>query len=77
MTEQQWIALRIFVLSYALIVFEEVSRTIASILGPVLAFIFILTPQDIVRSRHEGGCGCLQLPALFFIHLSQRTLHAG
>ena len=53
MTEQQWIALGIFVLSYGLIISEKVSRTIASILGVVLAFI--LTPQDIVRSRHECG----------------------
>jgi Na+/H+ antiporter NhaD/arsenite permease-like protein len=49
MTTQQWIALGIFVLSYGLIISEKVSRTIASILGAVLAFIFILTPQDLVH----------------------------
>jgi Na+/H+ antiporter NhaD/arsenite permease-like protein len=49
MTEQQWIALGIFVLSYGLIISEKVSRTIASILGAMLAFIFILTPQDLLR----------------------------
>jgi Na+/H+ antiporter NhaD/arsenite permease-like protein len=49
MTTQQWIALGIFVLSYGLIISEKVSRTIASILGAVLAFIFILTPQDLLR----------------------------
>jgi len=41
--------IRIFVLSYGLIISEKVSRTIASILGAVLAFIFILTPQDLLR----------------------------
>ncbi|OGP73128.1 MAG: hypothetical protein A2V86_02955 [Deltaproteobacteria bacterium RBG_16_49_23] len=49
MTMQQWIALGIFVLSYGLIISEKVSRTIASILGAVLAFIFILTPQDLLH----------------------------
>ena len=49
MTEQQWIALGIFVLSYGLIISEKISRTIASILGAVLAFIFILTPQDLLH----------------------------
>jgi Na+/H+ antiporter NhaD/arsenite permease-like protein len=49
MTEQQWIALGIFVLSYGLIISEKVSRTIASILGAVLAFLFILTPQDLLQ----------------------------
>jgi Na+/H+ antiporter NhaD/arsenite permease-like protein len=49
MTTQQWIALGIFVLSYGLIISEKVSRTIASILGAVLAFIFILTPQDLIH----------------------------
>jgi Na+/H+ antiporter NhaD/arsenite permease-like protein len=49
MTNQQWIALGIFVLSYGLIISEKVSRTIASILGAVLAFIFILTPQDLLH----------------------------
>ncbi len=49
MTTQQWIALGIFVLSYGLIISEKVSRTIASILGAVLSFIFILTPQDLLR----------------------------
>ena len=49
MTTQQWIALGIFVLSYGLIISEKVNRTIASIFGAVLAFIFILAPQDILH----------------------------
>ena len=49
MTTQQWIALGIFILSYGLIISEKVSRTIASILGAVLAFLFILTPQDLLH----------------------------
>jgi len=49
MTEQQWIALGIFVLSYGLIISEKVSRTIASIFGAILAFLFILTPQDLLH----------------------------
>ena len=49
MTTQQWIALGIFVLSYGLIISEKVNRTIASMLGAVLAFIFILTPQDLLH----------------------------
>jgi len=32
-----------------LIILEKVSRTIASIFGAVLAFIFILTPQDLLH----------------------------
>jgi len=49
MTTQQWIALGIFVLSYGLIISEKVSRTIASIFGAILAFLFILTPQDLLH----------------------------
>jgi Na+/H+ antiporter NhaD/arsenite permease-like protein len=49
MTTQQWIALGIFVLSYGLIISEKVSRTIASIFGAVLAFLFILMPQDLLH----------------------------
>jgi len=49
MTNEQWIALGIFVLSYGLIVSGKVSRTIASIFGAILAFIFILTPQDLLH----------------------------
>ena len=49
MTTQQWIALGIFALSYGLIISEKVSRTIASIFGAVLAFLFILTPQDLLH----------------------------
>ncbi len=49
MTEQQWIALGIFVVSYGLIISEKVSRTIASIFGAILAFLFILTPQDLLH----------------------------
>ena len=49
MNTQQWIALGIFVLSYGLIISEKVNRTIASIFGAVLAFIFILGPQELVH----------------------------
>jgi len=49
MTPPQWIALGIFFLSYGLIISEKVSRTIASIFGAVLAFLFILTPQDLLH----------------------------
>ena len=49
MTNQQWIALGIFVLSYGLIISEKVSRTIASIFGAILAFLFILSPQDLLH----------------------------
>src|SRR4030042_489856 len=49
MTTPQWIALGIFILSYGLIISEKVNRTIASIFGAVLAFLFILTPQDILH----------------------------
>jgi Na+/H+ antiporter NhaD/arsenite permease-like protein len=49
MTTQQWIALGIFVLSYGLIISEKVSRTIASIFGAVLAFIFILGPKELIH----------------------------
>src|SRR3989304_9348129 len=49
MTKDQWIALGIFVLSYGLIISEKVSRTIASIFGAVLAFIFILGPQELLH----------------------------
>jgi Na+/H+ antiporter NhaD/arsenite permease-like protein len=49
MTTQQWIALGIFILSYGLIISEKVSRTIASIFGAVLAFLFVLTPQDLLH----------------------------
>jgi Na+/H+ antiporter NhaD/arsenite permease-like protein len=69
MTTQQWIALGIFVLSYGLIISEKVNRTIASIFGTGLAFIFILTSQDIVLSSQEGGQSRLQSPALSFLHI--------
>jgi Na+/H+ antiporter NhaD/arsenite permease-like protein len=49
MTTQQWIALGIFVLSYGLIISEKVNRTIASVLGAVLAFIFVLGPKELVH----------------------------
>jgi Na+/H+ antiporter NhaD/arsenite permease-like protein len=49
MTTQQWIALGIFVLSYGLIISEKVNRTIASILGAILAFIFVLGPKELVH----------------------------
>jgi Na+/H+ antiporter NhaD/arsenite permease-like protein len=48
MTLQQWIALGIFVHSYGLIISEKVNRTIASIFGAFLAFIFFLTPKDLL-----------------------------
>jgi Na+/H+ antiporter NhaD/arsenite permease-like protein len=69
MTTQQWIALGIFILSCGLIISETVSRTIASIFGAVLAFIFILTPQNIVLSSHEGGQSRLQSSVLSFLHI--------
>lgn len=49
MTTQQWIALIIFIVSYSLIISEKVHRTIASIFGAVLAFIFILGPQELLH----------------------------
>ena len=49
MTTPQWIALGIFILSYGLIISEKVNRTIASILGAMLAFIFILGPKELVQ----------------------------
>jgi len=49
MTTQQWIALGIFVLSYGLIISEKVNRTIASIFGAILAFIFVLGPKEILH----------------------------
>jgi Na+/H+ antiporter NhaD/arsenite permease-like protein len=49
MTTQQWMALGIFVLSYGLIISEKVNRTIASIFGAILAFIFVLGPQELVH----------------------------
>lgn len=48
MVEQQWIAPGIFVLSCGLIISEKVNRTIASIFGAVLAFIFILEPKELL-----------------------------
>ena len=48
-TTQQWIALGIFVLSYGLIISEKVNRTIAAILGAVLAYIFVLGPAELLR----------------------------
>jgi Na+/H+ antiporter NhaD/arsenite permease-like protein len=49
MTTQQWYALGIFVLSYGLIISEKVNRTIASIFGAVLAFIFVLGPKELLH----------------------------
>jgi Na+/H+ antiporter NhaD/arsenite permease-like protein len=49
MTNQQWIALGIFILSYGLIISEKVNRTIASIFGAVLSFIFILGPKELIH----------------------------
>ena len=48
-TTEQWIALGIFVLSYGLIISEKVNRTIAAILGAVLAYIFVLGPAELLR----------------------------
>ena len=50
MTTQQWVALGIFVLSlYGLIISEKVNRTIASIFGAILSYIFILGPKELVH----------------------------
>ncbi len=49
METQQWIALGIFVLSYGLIISEKVNRTIASVLGAILAFIFVLGPKELLH----------------------------
>ena len=49
MTTQQWIALGIFVLSYGLIISEKVNRTIASIFGAILAYIFVLGPKELLH----------------------------
>ena len=49
MTTQQWYALGIFVLSYGLIISEKVNRTIASIFGAILAFIFVLGPKELLH----------------------------
>ncbi|MEI9477397.1 MAG: ArsB/NhaD family transporter [Deltaproteobacteria bacterium] len=49
MTTQQWFALGIFVLSYGLIISEKVNRTIASIFGAILAFIFVLGPKELLH----------------------------
>jgi len=70
MTTRQWIALGIFVLSYGLIISGKVSRTIASMFGAILTLIFILTPQALVISSHDGGRGCLQSPALSFLYMN-------
>ena len=48
-TTQQWIALAIFVLSYGLIISEKVNRTIAAIVGALLAFAFVLGPENLLR----------------------------
>jgi Na+/H+ antiporter NhaD/arsenite permease-like protein len=49
MTTQQWYALGIFILSYGLIISEKVNRTIASIFGAVLAFIFVLGSNELLH----------------------------
>jgi Na+/H+ antiporter NhaD/arsenite permease-like protein len=49
MTTQQWYALGIFVLSYGLIISEKVNRTIASIFGAILAFIFVLGSNELLH----------------------------
>ena len=49
MTNQQWIALGIFVSSYGLIISEKVNRTIASIFWTVLSFIFILGQKELLH----------------------------
>lgn len=48
-TTQQWIALAIFVISYGLIISEKVNRTIAAIVGALLAFAFVLGPEKILQ----------------------------
>jgi Na+/H+ antiporter NhaD/arsenite permease-like protein len=49
MTIQQWAALGIFVLSYGLIISEKVNRTTASILGAILAYVFVLGPKELLH----------------------------
>ncbi len=49
MATQQWTALAIFILSYGLIISEKVNRTIASLLGAVLAFLFVLGPKELLH----------------------------
>lgn len=49
MTTQQWYALGIFILSYGLIISEKVNRTIASIFGAILAFIFVLGSSELLH----------------------------
>ena len=49
MTQIQWIALGIFVLSYGLIISNKVHRTIAAMLGAVLAALFVLTPAQLLH----------------------------
>jgi len=49
MTIQQWIALGIFVPSYGLIISEKVNRTIASILGAVPVYVFVLGPKELLH----------------------------
>lgn len=49
MSQDQYVALGIFLLSYGLIVSDKVARPIASIFGAVLAYFFILSPQDLLH----------------------------
>ena len=49
MSEDQCIALGIFLLSYGLIVSDKVARPIASIFGALLAYLFLLSPHDLLH----------------------------
>ncbi len=49
LTTPQWMALGIFVLSYGLIISSKVHRTIAAVLGAILAALFVLTPAQLLQ----------------------------
>ena len=49
LTTPQWTALGIFALSYGLIISNKVHRTIAAVLGAILAALLVLTPQQLLR----------------------------
>jgi Na+/H+ antiporter NhaD/arsenite permease-like protein len=49
MNKMQLIALGIFILSYGLIISNKVNRTIASLIGAILVYIFILQPKELLH----------------------------
>ena len=49
LSQTQWIALGIFVLSYGLIISNKVHRTFAAILGAILVAFFVLTPKQMLH----------------------------